>query len=70
MVGVGNTFGLPEILPSPASVRRVVRLPSTTLATPADYTVITTPGRQGVRFTNPAHVPNGSNSYQIFYDDN
>jgi hypothetical protein len=69
-VGVGDIFGLPEILPSAASVRQVVLLPNTTMATPADYTVITTAGRQGVSFTNAANDPDGSNSYQVFYDDN
>jgi hypothetical protein len=69
-IGVGNIFGLPKIITSAASVRRVVQLPNTTLATPADYTVITTPGRQGVNITNPAHEPNGTHSYEIYYDDN
>ncbi len=69
-IGVGNTFGLPEILFSAASVRRVVTLPNTLMATPADYSVITTPGRQGVNFTNAANDPDGAISYEIYYDDN
>jgi hypothetical protein len=70
MIGVGNVFGLPEILSSAASVRQVTQLPNTALSTPADYTVITTAGRQGVSFTNPPSRPNGGRSYEIFFDDN
>jgi len=67
-IGVGNIFGLPHTIASASAVKRVVRLPATTLATPADYTVIATPGRQGVSFTNPANRPNGFRSYEIYYD--
>ncbi|MBN1488593.1 MAG: hypothetical protein JXA69_01645, partial [Phycisphaerae bacterium] len=69
-IGVGDTFGLPRVIPASSSVRRVLLLPGTTLTTPADYSVITTPGQQGIRFTNPARDPNGANSYEILYDDN
>ena len=62
-------FGLPDVIPSASSVRRVVLLPGTDLATPADYSVVTTPGREGVNFTNPAYRPNGVRSYDIYYDE-
>ena len=68
-IGVGNIFGLPEVVSSAAAVRSLLLLPGTTLSTPADYTVIATPGQQGVWFTNPANDPDGANSYQIIYDN-
>jgi hypothetical protein len=69
-LGVGDIFGLPEILPAASSVRQVVLSPATTLATPADYTVVASPGSQGVSFTNAANRPNDARSYVIYYDDN
>ncbi|MGB9624233.1 MAG: hypothetical protein ACPMAQ_05165, partial [Phycisphaerae bacterium] len=65
-IGVGNLFGLPRILSSESSVRRVILLPNTVLSSPADYSVVTTPGQQGVDLTHTA--PDGARSYEIYYD--
>jgi hypothetical protein len=67
-IGVANIFGLPRTISSAAGVRRVLRLPAEVLTTPADYSVITTAGQQGVNFDNPSKDPNGTNSYEILYD--